>query len=415
VEGSGELDVQEEGRSTTEPPSAVQTLPPLTADTDMDEALVPVVPTSGRPTVWGFRSEAGATARRRYPVRMLGLVAFSYSVDTLLLGLFASAGTVSPALPLVYGGVALAICSSFFALLRSGLSARGRDPNLTPFQMAVASVLQLACMAYAPNLAFFFLNVLFIIFAFGALRLTVRQSLVAVLIVSAATASVLYGTWERLDIPHATAYEALLVWLCYASTLARCMYVGLYGSALRMKLHMRNVQLADSAAKIERLASYDELTDTLNRRMMWVLLEEQLSRSEVTHEVFCVALLDLDHFKSINDRFGHGVGDAVLQEFAATVRGSLRATDRIARHGGEEFLIFLTGTPTDVAVTALERVRRAVEERDWKSIQPGLVVTVSGGIAAVRTGESVTDLVRRADAALYDAKRRGRNRLVLAG
>jgi diguanylate cyclase len=415
VEGDGNLDVLDESRSATEPSSATQTLPPSTADTDTDDALLPVVPTSGRQTVWGVRPESGAIPRRRYPVRMLGLVAFSYSVDTLLLGLFAAAGTVSLGLPLVYGGVALAVCSTFFALLRSGLSARTRDANLTPAQMAAAAALQLACMIYAPNLAFFFLNVLFIIFAFGALRLTVRQSLIAVLIVSAATASLLYGTWERLDIPHATRFEAFLVWLCYASTLARCMYVGLYGSALRVKLHMRNVELADSSAKIERLASYDELTDTLNRRMMWVLLEDQLSRTEATHEIFCVALFDLDHFKSINDRFGHGVGDAVLQEFAATVRGSLRATDRIARHGGEEFLIFLTGTPTGEAVAALERVRQAVELRDWESIQQGLAVTVSGGIAAVRTGESVTDLVRRADAALYEAKRRGRNRVVLAG
>jgi diguanylate cyclase (GGDEF)-like protein len=345
---------------------------------------------------------------------MLGIVALSYSVDTALLGLFASAGTVSAALPLVYGGFAVAICSTFFILLRSGLGRRARDPNFTPVQMAAAAALQLACMAYAPELAFFFLNVLFIIFAFAALRLTIRQSLITVVIVSAATASVLYGNWERLDIPHATPFEALLVWVCYASTLARCMYVGLYGSALRVKLHLRNVELAESAAKIERLASYDELTDTLNRRMMWGLLEDQLGRSEASQEASCVALFDLDQFKSINDRFGHGVGDAVLKEFAATVRGSLRASDRIARHGGEEFLIFLRGTSTGVAVAALERVRQAVEQRDWGSIQPGLVVTVSGGIAAMRTGESVTDLVRRADAALYDAKRRGRNRLVLA-
>jgi diguanylate cyclase len=345
---------------------------------------------------------------------MLAIVSLSYSVDTLLLGLFAAAGTVSLVVPVVYGAVALVICSSFFALLQSGLATRARDANLTAVQMAAASALQLACMAYAPKLAFFFLNVLFIVFAFGALRLTVRQSLVAVLVVSAATASVLFARSEELGFPSATPLETFLVWLCYASTLARCMYVGLYGSALRVKLHMRNLQLAESAAKIERLASYDELTDTLNRRMMWLLLEEQRARRNASHEVCCVGLFDLDQFKSINDRFGHAVGDAVLKEFAATVKDSLRTNDRIARHGGEEFLILLPGTPMAEAVAALERARRAVEEHDWDPIQPGAVVTVSGGIAAMRTGESVTDLVRRADAALYDAKRRGRNRLVLA-
>jgi diguanylate cyclase len=361
-------------------------------------------------------SVAPAAGRRRLvsSLRLLGVVTASYAVDTVLLGLFASAGTVSAALPLAYGAVAAAICGGFFVLLRSGLSLRTRDPSLTTAQMGAASALQLACMAYAPHLAFVFFNILFIVFAFGALRLTVRQSLVAVLAVSAATGAVMYGRWEQVDVPHATRYETLLVWLCYASTLARCMYAGLYGSALRVKLHTRNLELASSSAKIERLASYDELTGTLNRRVAWGLLEEQIERSEAVDGVFCVALLDLDRFKSINDRFGHAVGDAVLQEFAATAAACLRATDRIGRHGGEEFLVLLGAAPIEQATAALERVRKAVERHDWAGINAGLAVTVSGGLASYRPGESATDLVSRADAALYEAKRRGRNRLVLA-
>jgi diguanylate cyclase (GGDEF)-like protein len=162
------------------------------------------------------------------------------------------------------------------------------------------------------------------------------------------------------------------------------------------------------------LANYDELTGTLNRRLMWGLLEEQLRRSAATDDEFCVALLDLDGFKSINDRFGHAVGDAVLQEFAATAAASLRTTDRIGRHGGEEFLVLLTAAPVEQAAAALERAREAVERHDWAGIQPGLTVTVSGGLAARRPCESATDLVSRADTAMYEAKRRGRNRLVLA-
>jgi diguanylate cyclase (GGDEF)-like protein len=348
-------------------------------------------------------------------LRILGVTTASYVVDTVLLGLFAAAGTVSPTLPLAFGAAAFVICAVFFGLLRSGLSQRTRDPNLAIAQMGAATALQLACMAYAPHLAFVFFNILFIVFAFGALRLTVRQSLIAVLVVSAATGAVMYGRWEHVDVPHANRYEALLVWLCYASTLARCMYAGLYGSALRVKLHTRNLELAKSSAKIERLASYDALTGTLNRRLMWGLLEERLGRSRTTDEEFCVALLDLDGFKSINDRFGHAVGDTVLQEFAATAAASLRATDRIGRHGGEEFLVLLTAAPVEQATAALERVRQAVERHDWAGIQAGLAVTVSGGLASFRPGESATELVNRADEALYEAKRRGRNRLVLAG
>jgi diguanylate cyclase (GGDEF)-like protein len=358
--------------------------------------------------------DAKTQRRRRAALRILATILASYAVDTVLLGLFAAAGTVPPTVPIAYGATALAVCAATFALLRSRLSLRLRDSNLTAPQMVAAAGLQLACIAYAPQLAFVFLNILFIVFAFAALRLTVRQALATVAAVSIATAAVLYGRWEEVDIPHANGYEGLLVWLCYATTLARCMYAGLYGSALRVKLYERNLELASSSAKIEHLASYDELTGTLNRRLMWGLLEEQLRHAATTRETFCVALLDLDGFKSINDRFGHAVGDAVLQEFAINAAASLRASDRIGRHGGEEFLVLLEAAPVEQATAALERVRQAVERHDWAGIQPGLAVTVSGGLAAFRDGESATDLVSRADAALYDAKRRGRNRLVLA-
>jgi diguanylate cyclase (GGDEF)-like protein len=393
--------------------AATETLEMLDPSPVLTGPVAPAAPSKGRPTV-SRPSDAVRARRIGAALRMLGVITASYAVDAVLLGLFAAVGTVSPALPLAFGAAALAICACFFVLLRSGLSQHARDPNLTIAQMGAATSLQLACMAYAPHLAFVFFNVLFIIFAFGALRLTVRQSLFAVLAVSAATGAVLFNHWQELRVPHATGSEVLLVWLCYASTLARCMYAGLYGSALRVKLHARNLELARSSAQIERLANYDELTGTLNRRLMWGMLEDQLRHSRSTDDVFCVALLDLDGFKSINDRFGHAVGDAVLQEFAATAAASLRASDRIARHGGEEFLVLLEAAPVEQATVALERVRQAVERHDWAGIQPGLTVTVSGGLAAFRGGESATDLVSRADAALYDAKRRGRNRLVLA-
>jgi len=374
----------------------------------------PQPPTLTSPHVVRRPVDVAPGRRTRSVIQTLAAVTVSYAVDTVLLALFAAAGTVSAKLPLAYGSAALVICGTFFLLFRSGLNRRLRDPSAAMMQIGAASALQLACIAFVPHLAFVFLNILFIVFAFGALRLTVRQSLVAVFIVSAATGGVLYGHWEEIRVPHASAFEALLVWLCYATTLGRCMYAGLYGSTLRVKLHTRNLELAKSSAQIERLASYDELTGALNRRLMWGLLEEQLEHSRSTEDAFCVALLDLDGFKSINDRFGHAVGDAVLQEFAATAAASLRASDRIARHGGEEFLVLLEAAPVEQATAALERVRRAVERHDWAGIRPGLAVTVSGGLAAFRAGESATDLVSRADGALYDAKRRGRNCLVLA-
>lgn len=374
---------------------------------------LPVI-VSGVSRIWGFDPASHASSRRSHPLRMLALIAASYLFDTALLALFAAAGTISPLVPLAYGAAGLAICAVFFVLVVTGLSGRARDPNLTTAQLAVATALQLACIAAAPELAFFFLNVLFIVFAFGALRLTVKESLVASAAVSLATGAILHGSWQRIGIPHENALEALLVWVCYASTLARCMYVGLYGSALRGKLHTRNLQIAASTAEIERLASHDDLTGALNRRMIWALLDEQRARFDATRAGFCVAILDLDHFKSVNDRFGHTVGDAALREFSATVTACLRSGDRLARHGGEEFMVLLPASGIEAAEAVLARIGGAVEAHDWHRVQPGLRLTVSGGIAAYRPGESVTELVGRADAALYEAKRCGRNRLLRA-
>src|SRR5688572_16763159 len=125
--------------------------------------VAPAAPSKGRPTV-SRPSDAVRARRIGAALRMLGVITASYAVDAVLLGLFAAVGTVSPALPLAFGAAALAICACFFVLLRSGLSQHARDPNLTIAQMGAATSLQLACMAYAPHLAFVFFNVLFIIF-----------------------------------------------------------------------------------------------------------------------------------------------------------------------------------------------------------------------------------------------------------
>jgi len=164
--------------------------------------------------------------------------------------------------------------------------------------------------------------------------------------------------------------------------------------------------------RLRELATTDPLTGALNRRQLYELAEEEVRRAERYWRPLCFAMLDLDHFKAVNDRFGHAVGDEALKAVAAAIRRSLRATDRLARHGGEEFVVMLPETPLATARGALERIRASVESLHFEARGEPVRVTVSAGVVAWRSGESVDAVLDRADAALYAAKRGGRNQVV---
>jgi diguanylate cyclase len=357
--------------------------------------------------------QARQSRLRRRALQMLGLIAGSYAVDTLTIALFAWAQTIPVYVLFMYGLAALATNGIYFLLFWTGYSLRFSDPNLTHWQMAAAISIQLVCMALAPNLAFLFLSVLFIIFTFGTLRLTQRAALIATALALGGIATVMWFVWRRIEIPHANAVEAMLVGFCYCTTLMRCMGVGLYGGSMRVQLHKKNKQLTVFSEQITRLANYDELTGILNRRSIWLLIEEQIrpERQGREESVF-VALLDLDHFKFINDRFGHGVGDEVLRLFSEMIQALLRKEDVFGRYGGEEFLLLLRASSMQQAQAIVERIRTSIAEGEWHQVAPDLQVTVSVGIAAFRAGESIRELISRADVGLYEAKRGGRNRVV---
>jgi diguanylate cyclase (GGDEF)-like protein len=164
-------------------------------------------------------------------------------------------------------------------------------------------------------------------------------------------------------------------------------------------------------------AHVDPLTGLLNRRGLQALLRQRL---EETHgpvrTPVAVLMLDLDHFKTVNDRFGHAAGDAVLRVFAAAMERSVRGGDLTARVGGEEFAVFLVDASPDVARELAERLRQRVADLALGAIQPGLRVTVSIGIATgLMPGAPVQALLDDADAALYAAKAAGRNRVMMVG
>jgi diguanylate cyclase (GGDEF)-like protein len=161
----------------------------------------------------------------------------------------------------------------------------------------------------------------------------------------------------------------------------------------------------DQARQLESLARHDALTGVLNRRAWDDDLARELARAARTGRPLHVGLVDLDHFKRFNDLHGHPAGDTLLRAAAAAWRENLRTGDVLARYGGEEFAVILTGTSTDLAAAVIDRMRAAT---------PG-GQTFSAGIARWNGTESASTLVGRADHALYEAKRAGRNRTQVAG
>jgi len=167
--------------------------------------------------------------------------------------------------------------------------------------------------------------------------------------------------------------------------------------------------------RLERLAAVDPLTDAYNRRFGLARLREEYSRAVRAENPLGVLMLDLDHFKAVNDTYGHLVGDRVLRAVAAACRRVLRDGDVLVRYGGEEFLVLLPGAgPEDVRQVG-DRIRRAVAETSIEDGNLRVGVTVSlGGTTYRETSDSTDSLVALADGALYEAKEGGRNRLVVA-
>ncbi len=198
--------------------------------------------------------------------------------------------------------------------------------------------------------------------------------------------------------------------------------IGILDASLASEIYhiaqMRDMEV--SVAHLERewsamrqAANTDALTNLANRAYLMPRLGRLLAEAIRDGRPLCVVMADLDHFKPINDTHGHQVGDQVLRDTAARLRAAVRDFDLVARYGGEEFIAVLRDTPLETALQVAERIRKRIGDSPFNIAGTSLVVTISQGIAQVRSGDSVDALIERADAALYRAKQAGRNCVVV--
>lgn len=185
-------------------------------------------------------------------------------------------------------------------------------------------------------------------------------------------------------------------------------------SKLRSRMTAQKEQLEQALVQIETVARTDDLTMLANRRRMTELLDrEERGSGGGGEQTVCVALLDIDHFKRINDKLGHGGGDAVLKAFADMCRQVVRDEDTLARWGGEEFLLLMPGVGLQEAKVIVQRILSHVRAATLAYREHRLAVTFSAGVVQRQPSEKMGMTVMRADAAMYAAKAAGRNRILV--
>ena len=356
----------------------------------------------------------GMSRRARQRRQMHLIQAFSYSLGALDLLLYAYAGTVPIGVPSAFWVGGLMLIGLFAVLSETGFNDRFDDHYLTVFQVSGHLALQLGFLVAVPNIGFAFISVLFLIVAFGALRMTSRQAAITWSFVTAGLIAIFLFSDLPLGMPMTSRLERLAGTLCVVLVIGQCAFLGLFGSTLRKTLYRRSVELKEAYRRIEELAELDELTGSFNRRCIMRMLEEEISRAARVGTPCSIALIDLDWFKRINDAYGHPTGDEVLRTFAITSFANIRTIDRLGRYGGEEFLLVLPGTGEEPAFRLLDRLRIIIGELDWSAFSPGMRVTISAGVATLRQNENADNFLARADSALYASKAQGRNRITSA-
>lgn len=302
--------------------------------------------------------------------------------------------------------------TGIYVALRSGWSERFTDPALTATQMVLGSIgVEWAYVLCGPARGMT-LYALLLIFAFGAFSLSWRRimwltlltltSLIAVVTVlelsrSGDSGSPLKSSELRLD--QANMLMIIIVLPALSVIAARL-------SMLRSRLRSQRSALSEAMEQVQRLATHDHLTGLVNRRYLQQRLTQEQSRFQRHGDPFSLAIIDLDFFKRINDTQGHAFGDQVLQAFAAEAVATVRASDLMARWGGEEFLVLLPDTRAAQAATIIQRLLTRMPAIPHANGPP---LTFSAGVTECHRDETVEDTVARADAAMYEAKASGRN------
>ena len=320
-----------------------------------------------------------------------------------------------PWAPSVLLAVELVGALAFYPLVRSGLTSRWQDPAMVAPQMVLAYGACGVGYLLIPDGRGTIAQIMCLIQVFGLLSLSPRQ----VLQVGAAAVASCLLTWvigaawappETFDTTQEALYLSMSAFIVTLLTTISWRY-----SRTRLRVREQKKTLAEAVARVEHIVSHDALTGLFNRSHMVQAIDRERARADRSGVGLAVVLLDLDHFKRINDTLGHAAGDDVLKAFADIAQDVLRETDIVGRWGGEEFIVLMPDTqPAERALAGLQRLQATLRDAIVCDAHPDLRITFSAGVAIPRPDETLDGVIERADQALYDAKHRGRDQAIVS-
>jgi diguanylate cyclase (GGDEF)-like protein len=342
------------------------------------------------------------------------LMATNVYILYLLLQVYAWwAGFMSASDVVLLTSAVLAYIAVCYATLRSGLNLRFKEPALTLPQVLTSITLIVGGYSLTGPVHGAMLMLLALVLVFGIFNLKALPfKIVSVYtVVLMGIAMAIKVNTDPLQYPLKLEIAHFILMAAIVPTIAM---LAVQFSSMRHKLQMQKNELAQAVNRIQLLATRDELTGLPNRRhMREVLTEHQQRLDRSGHHRFCLALLDLDFFKRVNDTYGHGVGDEVLRHFAKEARSVMRDVDVMARWGGEEFLLLLVDTSPELAQIGIARIRDKLSTSPVAAGDTQLYVKFSAGLTGYWGTEALDTSIERADKALYAAKDQGRNCTVI--
>ncbi len=299
----------------------------------------------------------------------------------------------------------------FTLMLRTGLNKRYADPSLTVAQI-LWSTLFLLTISYVLNESRgLVLMMYFGILSFGYFQLQFREFLAIALFAILGYAFIMVYIFifepDRIEVK-----LELIQWMIFGSTVTVMLYTGSAIHHLREGAKKQYMDLQQALELNKKLAITDELTGLYIRRYFMEKLAQQKALSERDDSDFVLCFFDLDHFKQINDTFGHHTGDVVLQKFSEILKSSIREIDYAARFGGEEFVCLLVNTDIENATKVTERIRQSLADFNFSDIAPALQATVSIGLSNFKQFNTIQETLMSADNRMYRAKQLGRNKVV---
>lgn len=356
--------------------------------------------------------------RQSLILQRFAMAALTYVVVLALTWLAICTGDLAQPLPVALVSSSLVLVSqlALLAVFVSGWNQRFADPSLTEFQVLLAIAWLTWLLAWLDGSRGTFLALYAPILLFGLFQLDAKVFARCAVIVFLCFLGINAREWLMLPSPAPFGHVLVQICVLFVMLAWLSVFAG-YVQAQRGRMRQRRYALQahqdtlrGMMRQLEEVAATDELTNLYNRRYFLRMASRELHgmHEEQTHGL---ALIDLDHFKRINDAYGHAVGDRVLQTFATVTQGSLRESDILARYGGEEFVMLIPRCSQQQLSECCERVRQVFAEVELEGL-PDVELSLSVGMTLLHWGDDLDTALQRADQALYQAKRDGRNRCV---